>query len=93
MRVKPLFDRVLAKVILDNTKTLSGIQIIEKQEVVKAEVIEVGQDVQSSNLLQIGDVIYFEDFVCANIKINCQDFVLIKITDILAKEVDKHANT
>ena len=86
MKIKPLFDRVLGQVVKDNEnlKTLSGIQLIDKEQVKKAKVIAVGDELKDNNLIKIGCEFYFEDYVVANLKINHEDFILIKATDILA---------
>lgn len=90
MKIKPLFDRVLARIIKDddNSKTLSGIQLLQKEEVKKANVVAVGQNIENSQTVKPGDTIYFEDYVVANLKVNHEDFILIKATDILAVKED-----
>lgn len=91
MKIKPLFDRVLAQILKndDNSKTISGIQLLEKEQVKKAKVIAVGCDIEINQTIKIGDIIYFEDYVVSNLKVNHEDFILIKATDILAiKEAD-----
>ena len=90
MKIKPLFDRVLARTIKDDddSKTLSGIQLLQKEEVKKANVVAVGQDIENSQIVKPGDAIYFEDYVVANLKVNHEDFILIKATDILAIKED-----
>lgn len=90
MKIKPLFDRVLAQVIKndDNSKTLSGIQLLQKEQVKKAKIIAIGEQLVSDNIIKIGTEIYFEDYTVANLQINCQEFILIKATDILAVKED-----
>lgn len=86
MRLKPLGDRILVKVVAKITKTKSGIILSDsstKQDIYTAKVIEVSDEVK--NILK-DDTVIFSKFKGENIRIDEVEYIIIETKDILAKE-------
>ena len=82
MKIKPLADRVVAKKDAPMEKTTSGIYLGEAKEKPNyAEVIEVGADVKQ---IKKGDKILFREYSATEIKLENQDYLIIKEEDVLA---------
>lgn len=93
MKLKPLFDRVIAIPVEDIKQTASGIKLTEsdESEVKKAKVIAVGNGIYENGVfinmeVKIGDVIYYEEHTIAKLNTPENNYILIKQTDILAYE-------
>ncbi len=91
MEFEPIFDRVIVKEINDNFTT-SGISLNENQSSIKkAKVISVGNGCYEYGVficmqVKIGDIILFEDYAGAKFTSKGEDYILLKQTDILAKQ-------
>ncbi|MBQ3048314.1 MAG: co-chaperone GroES [Clostridia bacterium] len=85
MNIKPIFNRVLGKIIRPTRSKYCGIEIIQQEEVLKATVINMGETAKNCGV-EINDTIFFEPHLVANIKINNEDFIIICVEDILAIE-------
>lgn len=86
MRLKPLGDRILVKVVAEIKKTKSGIILSDsstKQDIYTAKVIEVSDEVK--NILK-DDTVIFSKFKGENIRIDEVEYIIIETKDILAKE-------
>ena len=86
MRLKPLGDRILVKVVAEITKTKIGIILSDsstKQYIYTAKVIEVSDEVK--NILK-DDTVIFSKFKGENIRIDEVEYIIIETKDILAKE-------
>ena len=87
MTIKPLQDRIVVKMAEPEEKTQSGIILTgsakEKPEV--AEVIEVGpgkKDVEMT--VKKGDKVLLSKYSGTNVKLDGEEFVILKMEDILA---------
>jgi len=91
MKFRPLHDRVLVKRIESEEKTAGGIIIPDtaKEKPIEGEVIAVGPGTrdESGKLqpleLKAGDRIAFGKWSGTEIKINGQDYCVMKESDIL----------
>ena len=90
MKIKPLFDRVLLKNIKKDSQTKSGIFIPESvsDEPLLAEVIAIGSgdffDGEKYEMaVSIKDKVLYNKYGAANIKIDEEDFVILRQSDIL----------
>jgi len=95
MKLKPLFDRVIAKEITQENTTKSGIclSLNNNFDTKIAKVVAIGEGIYEEGVFQnmkvnVGDKIYFEDHCCSKIVIGSEEFILLKQTDILAVEED-----
>lgn len=93
MKIKPLFDRVLAKPIKENTTTKSGISLnfTNDTNVKKAKVVSVGEGIfEDGNFIEMqlkeNDVFYYEEHTVCKIIIENIEHILIKQIDVLAIE-------
>lgn len=82
MGFRPLADRVYAKVVSGEEKTESGLFIPDtaKEKPQKAVVQAIGKEVED---VKIGDTILFAKYSGNEIKIDDDDFIILKIDDIL----------
>ncbi len=81
--IQPLGDYVVAQALEAQTKTASGLYIPggaqEKPQVVK--VVAVGKAVAS---VKVGDQIIFKGYAQTDIKVDSENYVLVKEEDIIA---------
>ena len=95
MKLKPLFDRVLALPIKTQKQTASGITLSEndESEVKKAKVVAVGSGIYENGTyinmsIKVGDIIFYEEHTTAKLCDGSIEYILIKQTDVLAYEED-----
>ena len=82
MALKPLKDRIVAKIEKPLEKTKSGILLGEaKEKPVYAVVESVGSEVSS---VKKGDKIVFKEYSTTEIKIDDVDYIIVKEEDVLA---------
>lgn len=81
--IKPLGDRVVAVREEAKTQTASGIYLPEssKESPVLATISAVGDDVKS---VKVGDKIVYKEYSTTELKINNQEYLIVKEEDILA---------
>jgi chaperonin GroES len=86
MKIRPLGNRILAKTIKEEErKTSGGIVLPESaksDKVVRAKVIAVGSDEKIE--VKKGDEIIVSSFAGTEFKLEEEDLLLVKATDILA---------
>ena len=87
MFFKPNFDRILAKKIPKETKTISGIEFKNESDVEKAVVISVANKLENLSDINVGFTIYYEPFTA--ISLPQENLILIKEIDILGYEEPK----
>ncbi|NOZ30015.1 MAG: co-chaperone GroES [Chloroflexi bacterium] len=85
MQVEPLGDRVLVKVIEEESRTASGILLPEtaKEKPQRGEVVAVGdgEDIPVS----VGDQILYAKYSGTEIRLNGADYLILDVGDILAR--------
>lgn len=81
--IKPLADRVVAVREEAAQKTASGIYLPDtaKEKPVIAKVIAVGPEV---NQVKVGEKIVYKEYATTDLKIDSQEYLIIKQEDILA---------
>jgi Co-chaperonin GroES (HSP10) len=87
MKIKPLADRVLVKNEKAETKTASGIIIPEaaQEKTQTATVIAVGPGTEEDKItVKAGDVIMYDKYAGTQVKINNEDHLILKMSDIIA---------
>ena len=95
MKLVPLEDRVVVKVLEEEEKTRSGIVLPDtaKEKPQKATVIAVGPGrYDGDDLIPIdlkeGDVVIFSKYGGTEIKVDGDDVLILRASDILAKIKD-----
>ena len=85
MKMKPLDDRVLVKVLEAQETTEGGIIIPDtaKEKPVMGEVIEVGTDEDLKELIKVGDKVVFAKYGGDDITIGNDEYKVIPRADIL----------
>ncbi len=91
MMVKPLFDKVVIKVIETNETTASGIVLPgsakEKPQMAKVVAVGPGGDCDGKNVVMqvaVGDTVLFSKYAGSEYKIDGEEIVIIRQADILA---------
>lgn len=82
MVLKPLSDRIVAKIEKPLEKTASGILLGEAKEKPAYAVVEsVGPDVKA---VKKGDKIVYNEYSTTEIKVEGADYIILKEEDVLA---------
>lgn len=87
MKIRPLADRVLVKQVAAETKTASGLIIPDTaQEKTQSAVVEaVGPGKKDEEItVKVGDKILYDKYAGTNIKVDGEDFLILKNCDIIA---------
>lgn len=91
MKLKPLFDKVVLKEEKMSETTNSGIflPVSDKEKPQIAEVVSVGEGgfVDGKEIKMVvkpGDKVVFSKYAGSNIKIDGEEFVVVRQADILA---------
>jgi len=93
MKIKPLHDHVIVKPVTVNEMTASGILLpgtATKERPEKGEVIAIGEGRFSKTgervpmCVKVGDVVMFKKYSPDEIKIDGEDLLVIKESDIMA---------
>lgn len=82
--IKPLFDKVVAVKDEAKQQTASGLYLPDqaKEKPVFANVVAVGPDVKH---VKEGDKIVYKEYTTTDLKIDNQDYLIVKEEDILGK--------
>ena len=94
-KLQPLADRVVVKPVAKEEKTKSGIYIPDtaKERPQEGEIIAVGpgrltDDGKSITMdLKVGDIVIYAKYGGSEIKIDDQELVIMRESDILARKV------
>jgi len=81
--IKPLADRVVAVREKAQAKTSSGLYLPDnaKEKPVIAKVVAVGPNTKS---LKVGDRIVYKEYSTTDLKINDDEYLIVKEEDVLA---------
>jgi chaperonin GroES len=82
-KIQPLADYVVAVGEEAESKTASGLYLMEKsQEKPKiAKVVAVGKDVKQ---VKVGDRIIYKSYSTTDVKVGADEYILVKEEDVLA---------
>ena len=91
MKIRPLADRVVIKKVEAEEKTASGIVLpgAAKEQPQIAEVVEVGPGVivdgkEIKMELKVGDRVIFQKYSGTEVKIEGQEYTILRQSEILA---------
>ena len=89
MKVIPLGSRLLIKPVVEEKRTQGGIVLPEtaKEKPMKAQVIEVGKEVEDLDV-KAGDMVLYSKYAGTEIKIDDEDYIVVDQDDVLAKVED-----
>jgi chaperonin GroES len=95
MKIQPLADRVVIKVLEAEEKTASGIVLPDKakEKPQEGEVMAVGSGklldngVRVEMDLKVGDRVLFSKYAGTEVKIDAQEYLIMRQDDILGKLV------
>ena len=84
MKIKPLGDRVLVKMVEGETKTAGGIFIPQtaQEKTQEGVVVAVGDD-ESINV-KAKDRVLYDKYAGSTIKVDGEEQLIVKMSDILA---------
>lgn len=82
-KIQPLADYVVAVGEEAETKTASGLYLPEKaaEKPKVAKVIAVGKEVKQ---LKVGDRILYKSYSTTDVKVESEEYILVKEEDVLA---------
>jgi chaperonin GroES len=94
MSIRPLHDRVLVKRIEEEEKTAGGIIIPDtaKEKPTKGKIVAVGNGTRDDSGkvipldVKAGDIVLFAKWGGTEIKVNGEDYLIMKESDIMAVE-------
>jgi chaperonin GroES len=100
MKIRPLHDRVLVKRVEEEEKTKGGIIVPDaaKEKPQRAEVVAVGSGARDENgkLIPLdvkpGDIVLFAKWGGTEVKVDGQELLILKESDILAIIEDAKKN-
>jgi chaperonin GroES len=87
MKVKPLADRVLVKLEKNEAKTAGGIIIPDtaQEKTQQGLVIETGPGTEKEKItVKNGDRIMYDKYAGTQIKIDGEEYLILKMSDIIA---------
>lgn len=95
MAIKPLHDRVLVKRLESEEKTAGGIIIPDtaKEKPTKGQVVAVGDGARSDAgnviplVVKVGDIVLFAKWGGQEVKVDGEELIIMKESDIIAVEV------
>jgi len=84
MKIKPLGNRVLLKIVEAEQKTASGLYIPDsaKEKPKQAEVVAVGEGEMIK--VKVGDTVIYESFGGSEVSVEGEKYLLIDVKDVLA---------
>jgi chaperonin GroES len=84
MKIKPLGDRVLVKMVEGETKTAGGLYIPQtaQEKTQEGVVLAVGDD--ESIKVKVKDKVLYDKYAGSTIKVNGEEQLILKMADILA---------
>ena len=87
MKLIPLADNVLVKSALEEETTASGIILATatKEKSIVSEVVSVGPGTEENPMtVKVGDKVIVSKFAGQELKLDGEDYSIVKIADILA---------
>jgi len=92
MKLRPLQDRILVKRVEEETKTAGGLFIPEtaKEKPQRGEVVAAGNGKKTEDGkvlpldVKVGDTVLFGKYAGTEIKVDGEDFLMMREDDILA---------
>lgn len=91
MKIRPLADRVVIKMVEAEEKTKSGIVLpgSAKEQPQMAEIVEVGpggivDDKEIKMEVKVGDRVLFSKYAGTEVKLDGKEYTIIRQSDILA---------
>ena len=92
MNLRPLQDRIIVKRVEEETKTAGGLFIPEtaKEKPQRGEIVAVGNGKKTEDGkvlpldVKVGDVVLFGKYAGTEIKVDNEDFLMMREDDILA---------
>lgn len=91
MKIRPLADRVVIKMVEAEEKTKSGIVLpgSAKEQPQMAEIVEVGpggivDDKEIKMEVKVGDKVLFSKYAGTEVKLDGKEYTIIRQSDILA---------
>ena len=84
MKIKPLGDRILLKVVEAEQKTSGGIYIPQtaQEKTQEGQVVAVGDDEEIK--VKVDDKVVYDKYAGTTIKVDGDDHLIVKNADILA---------
>ncbi len=87
MKLEPMGERVLVKIVEPEMKTASGIYIpsTAQEKPQQGIIVAIGNEVDEDSGLKEGDKILFAKYSGTEVKLDGVDHLVLDVSDILAK--------
>lgn len=90
MKIEPMGERILIKIVKQADQTSSGIYLPEtaKEKPQEGEVVALGPEVdEDESPLQPGDIVMYPRYTGTEVKIDGEDHLIMDASDVLARIV------
>jgi chaperonin GroES len=92
MNLRPLQDRIIVKRVEEETKTAGGLFIPEtaKEKPQRGEIVAVGKGKKTEDGkvmpldVKVGDIVLFGKYAGTEVKVDGEDYLMMREDDILA---------
>ena len=92
INLTPLYDKIIVKRLEAETKTAGGIIIPDsaKEKPIEGKVLAIGDGITDSNgkkvplTVKVGDTVLFAKWGGTEIKVNSEEYLIMKESDVLA---------
>jgi chaperonin GroES len=88
MKIEPMGERILIKILKQADQTSSGIYLPEtaKEKPQEGEVVALGPEVDEDEMpLEIGDIVMYPKYTGTEVKIDAEDYLIMDASDVLAR--------
>ncbi len=87
MKIEPMGERILIKILKQADQTSSGIYLPEtaKEKPQEGEVVAVGPEVDEDSGLKAGDIVMYPKYTGTEIKIDGVEHLIMDASDVLAR--------
>lgn len=87
MKIEPMGERILIKILKQADQTNSGIYLPEtaKEKPQEGEVVAVGPEIDEDSPLKPGDTVMYPKYTGTEIKIDGAEHLIMDASDVLAK--------
>lgn len=90
MKIEPLGDRILVKVLEEEPRTASGLILPEtaKEKPQQGLVVAVSQEEDAMISVEVGDKVLYAKYSGTEIKIDGEEHLVLEMSDVIARIKD-----
>ncbi len=91
MKLKPIGDKIVLKLLPAENKTASGIvlQVKAKEKAQEAEVVAIGNGINEDGVkiemdIKVGNKVIYSKYAGTDVELGDEEYIIVKYNDILA---------